>query len=462
MRLPLLVICTLLGLGACKDDATDDSGALDMDGDGFAAGEDCDDADSAVHPDAAELCDAVDNNCDGLIDADATDAPTWYIDYDGDGYGGDAFTLVQCEQPEGYLASAEDCDDTTALTSPAAAEDCVDGLDNNCDALQDCDDSTCGGDDACAPTLTAVDPPYGAVDSATPVTIHGAGFAYQTAGAPLVYVGGQAATDVVVVDDNTLTASFPGGTAGSADVEVVNNNGSALLPAGWIWAGGFIFAATGKAGQAGPLVAVDPASGFTLELGDLPMGVTGLASSPDGVLYATESSGGSGGSLWVVEPWTASATEVGELVDADGEAHDNIADITFVGTRLLGWSEDGDVPVEIDPTTGLVTVLGAQHSSAGDGFAYDSATGLIWFMNYDAIYQVDPGTGSTTATGISYSGMTYGRVNAATFHLGALYVTDALSYGDGTLLSWIDTSTGAVTSVATLPGYVDAIASTTP
>jgi hypothetical protein len=40
---------------------------LDADGDGFETGEDCDDTDPAVNPDAAEVCgDGVDNNCDGL------------------------------------------------------------------------------------------------------------------------------------------------------------------------------------------------------------------------------------------------------------------------------------------------------------------------------------------------------------------------------------------------------------
>ena len=115
-------------------------GVADADKDGFDASIDCNDDNASIHPNATEVCDGVDNNCDGFTDdATADDAPTWYADADGDTYGGDVITLIQCDAPEGFVAEANDCDDLDATTHPEAAEVC-DGLDNDCDGLVDGDD----------------------------------------------------------------------------------------------------------------------------------------------------------------------------------------------------------------------------------------------------------------------------------------------------------------------------------
>ncbi len=137
-----------------------DTGGVDADGDGYFAGtganSDCNDADPTVNPGATEICNGVDDNCDGYIDNNASDATTWYTDADGDGYGDPNAAVVACDQPGGTVADNTDCDDTSARYHPGADEsDCSDPNDYNCDgsvgyadadgdsypACQDCNDA---------------------------------------------------------------------------------------------------------------------------------------------------------------------------------------------------------------------------------------------------------------------------------------------------------------------------------
>ena len=49
--------------------------------------DDCDDDNIEISPDADEVCDAIDNNCDNIVDEDAIDRIQWFLDQDSDGYG---------------------------------------------------------------------------------------------------------------------------------------------------------------------------------------------------------------------------------------------------------------------------------------------------------------------------------------------------------------------------------------
>jgi hypothetical protein len=99
--------------------------------------DDCDDTRSAINPDAAELCDGVDNNCrDGVDEAAATDARTWFQDADEDGFGNVGVTRVSCSQPAGYVSAGDDCDDSSRSVNPAATEVC-NGRDDDCDGATD-------------------------------------------------------------------------------------------------------------------------------------------------------------------------------------------------------------------------------------------------------------------------------------------------------------------------------------
>ena len=125
---------------------------VDSDGDGFggatslevcaisegyaALGGDCLDEQPAVHPDAEEICNGVDDDCDGLID-DGIEIPLWYLDGDGDGYGTPEDPFENCERPsERYSTDGGDCDDGDPDVRPGVEEVC-DEIDNDCDGLLD-------------------------------------------------------------------------------------------------------------------------------------------------------------------------------------------------------------------------------------------------------------------------------------------------------------------------------------
>lgn len=111
----------------------------DGDGDGISTGElggeDCDDTNPDIGPGAEEVCDGVDNDCDGLIDAedpDILDPIEGHPDLDGDGYGDTSITVLTCDLDD-LSDVGGDCNDGDPTVNPGAMEVCGDGLDNDCD-----------------------------------------------------------------------------------------------------------------------------------------------------------------------------------------------------------------------------------------------------------------------------------------------------------------------------------------
>jgi uncharacterized protein (TIGR03382 family) len=127
----------------CEDpDCAHESGCEDNDHDGYVRYVDCDDDSADVYPEADEVCDEIDNDCDSDVDEDPVDGDTWYADDDGDGFGGEE-SLVECEEPSGYVDNDADCEDTDPEIHPDAEEVCEDGIDNDCDGATDEDDEDC-------------------------------------------------------------------------------------------------------------------------------------------------------------------------------------------------------------------------------------------------------------------------------------------------------------------------------
>ena len=145
--------------GVDQDCAGDVGNEADADGDGSRLCDgDCNDADATVYPGAAELCDGIDNDCDGLsVDEVDDDGDAWMIcagdcddtdaqTYPGapelcDGIDNNCNGSISPDESDGdgdgYRGCDGDCDDTDFDVNPDAVEDCMDGIDNDCDGNVD-------------------------------------------------------------------------------------------------------------------------------------------------------------------------------------------------------------------------------------------------------------------------------------------------------------------------------------
>ena len=122
------------GASSCEGDCDDTDSALniaDADGDGVTtcAG-DCDDDNANVAPGLEDLCDELDNDCDGSVDEDGKQS--LFYDQDGDGFG-DVDQFANTCETEGYAELAGDCNDRDAAVNPEAEDLPGDGIDQDCD-----------------------------------------------------------------------------------------------------------------------------------------------------------------------------------------------------------------------------------------------------------------------------------------------------------------------------------------
>jgi hypothetical protein len=123
--------------GDGKPDCTDG----DDDGDGTGDNQDCAPNDPAIHTEAQEVCNDIDDDCDGLTDEmGAIGCIPYYLDSDSDGQGTDTVPpSCLCAPDPATLYTAfgwGDCDDLSATTYVGAIELC-NAVDDDCDGFTD-------------------------------------------------------------------------------------------------------------------------------------------------------------------------------------------------------------------------------------------------------------------------------------------------------------------------------------
>ncbi len=136
--------------------------------DRITKGGDCNDQNPLVNPAVVEVCNSIDDDCDGMVD-DGFQPMLLVEDMDDDGFGArSGMSMIGCPPLAHYAPSFDDCNDRDATVHPGAAE-VVNGRDDNCN----------GQSDEAAPPVTpsapvgSAPPAEAACAFAAPARLHG-------------------------------------------------------------------------------------------------------------------------------------------------------------------------------------------------------------------------------------------------------------------------------------------------
>lgn len=299
------------------------------------------------------------------------------------------------------------------------------------------------------PTLSSVAPNEGKADGGDTVTLTGTGFVNNMAGPAVVKFGGNTATNVVILNDTTLTCKTPALPSGTMSVTLTNNNGLATLVNGFTAKLSALLGATTS-----QLYRVDITNGTSTPIGSgIGFNIIAMATHPDGTIYAITTS-----QLIKINV----STGTGTLVAGLSQSLNASSDLAFKGTALYAGNYIGQTYLINTATGGVTTKNTSPYYYGGQrkcGFHY---TGSQWnFMTYDGYYNFffDPEVGG-------YPSYTYGlnahAMRAIGAYKGIPYGINCQAGSSGTNLSLgrFDTSLSSFTTLGALPSGMLALTGT--
>jgi hypothetical protein len=301
-----------------------------------------------------EVCDGLDNNCNGIIDDGVL--LVFYKDMDGDGYT-DGTTQVGCTAPSGYVLSATsgDCNDNDPNINPARAEIC-DNKDNNCNGQTD-------EGNVCAPASTFAKTIGGSVTDVAYSIIQSSDGGYAVAGYTESFGAGGRDIYVVKLDSsgNIIWTKTIGGSSDDEAFSIIQSSD-----------GGYIVAGRTSSFGAGSgdiyVVKLDSS-------GNVVWAKTIGGSSNDWAISITQSS--DGGYVVAGSTWSFGAGS-GDIYVVKLDSSGNI-----VWTKTIGGNSDDFARSIIQSSDGGYVVAGLTQSFGAGGYDFyvvklDSGGNIVW------------------------------------------------------------------------------------
>lgn len=304
------------------------------------------------------------------------------------------------------------------------------------------------------PSVLSISPEIGRGAGGANVTITGRGFEDFDAGTPTITIAGAEATNVVVVDDQTITATTGASTAPAfvpQDVVISNLNGADTLPSAFrVSQPGLL--AFERSGQ-NRIFYLDPANPQPVEIARATRRVNNCATSPAGTVFCEgRRPSDNQRELMTLNPLTGTVTPIGLLTLS--AQNRGLEEMTYVGNTLYGLVQTlgccgnpiGWNFVTVNTADGALTSVGtwAAAQVRGAGITAKDANTLWYVDMMNETLDSMSLTGAVTAGTVALTGQANSTRSLVTVD-GQVYMSDR----NRNRIYRIDTTTGAVTDFAT-------------